>query len=255
MPGLARWFARSGAASAAALVGACSVVESTSTDRFAATGELVALSGGGAGAANACFTCHGLAGDGDGAGVPRLASLNVGYLESQLEAYADGRRRHEQMEWIAGRLSAAETKRVAAYYAAMPYPAEGALPRPAPLLYVAGDADRGLPACASCHGLMGEGIGPANPPLGGQPAAYLYHQLEEWRRGKRRSDAQGMMLRISQLLTPRESEALAAYAARLPGGPPSPAPPEASPEAHRAGPRNDALEPLLHVPESGRATE
>ena len=75
----------------------CTAVDSKSSDRFTETGELIAMSGGGAGAANACFTCHGLDGRGDGAGSPRLAGLDAGYLERQLIANSDGRRHHKQM--------------------------------------------------------------------------------------------------------------------------------------------------------------
>ena len=243
------------AAGAAALLGGCSVVESTSTDRFTASGELLALSGGRAGAANACFTCHGLDGLGDGAGSPRLAGLNQGYLERQLEAYADGRRRHAQMSWIASRLTPEHRHALSAYYAAMAY-SPGAMPNvPAPLLYVFGAPERGLPACAACHGLRGQGFGPANPPVGGQPAAYLAEQVDQWKRARRVNDPGKVMLHISQRLTPAESSALAAYAARLPGGPPSPESPEASPEARRVGLQSDVSEPLLHVPESARAAE
>ena len=207
---------------AAALVG-CGPIETDSTDRFSASGELIALSGGGAGAQNACFTCHGLEGQGDGAGSPRLADLEFGYLERQLEAFADGRRKHPVMSWVAHHLSPTERKRVSAFYAAMPYEPRAPLRAlPAPQLYGFGDPQRGLPACASCHGMYGQGVGQANPALGGQPAPYLLHQIEQWRRGERRNDPLDVMLRISQRLTPSEAERLAAYASRLPGEAPSP---------------------------------
>lgn len=234
---------------------ACTAADTTSLDRFEATGELVALSGGKAGAANACITCHGLHGGGNGAGAPRLAALDAGYLERQLIAYADGRRHHPQMSWIAQQLDPRARQRVSLYYAAMPYRGGTADAGGAPKLWLAGDAQRGLVACAACHGERGEGLGPANPPLAGQPAAYLAEQLEQWRQGRRRNDPGDVMLRISQLLTPAESRALARYAAQPGGYPSSPESPEASREARRAGPRNDASGPPLHVPESARAAE
>lgn len=240
-----------GLAAAALMLGGCGPVETTSVDRFSATGELIALSGGGAGASKACFTCHGLDGQGNGAGAPRLASMEFGYLERQLEAYGDGRRKNEVMEWVADHLSPVERKLVSAHYAAMPYvPESFDVPAP-PVLYVAGDPDRGLPACASCHGLLGQGIGPANPAIGGQPAAYLRHQIEQWRRGQRRSDPLNVMLRISQLLTPSEAADLSAYGATLPGDVSSPESREASPEARRSGPRSDASAPRQRASVSG----
>ncbi|AQR72830.1 hypothetical protein BXU08_03295 [Sphingomonas sp. LM7] len=227
----------------------CGQTDRSSTDRLAATGELVALSGGDAGAAKACIACHGVDGRGDGAGAPRLAGLDLGYLEAQLQAYADGRREHPEMHWIANRLRPDQRQSVSAYYAALPFtpkpqamPADGA----AASLYQQGDPGRGLASCASCHGARGEGLGPANPPLAGQPAAYLAEQLERWRSSKRRTDPENAMLRISRALSRAESSALAGYAAALPGDPPRPGSPAASPPAHRADPRNDASAPRRH---------
>ena len=237
----------------AGLLSGCGAVERTSADRFTRDGRLIALSGGDAGGANACFTCHGLYGRGNGAGAPRLAGLDVGYLNRQMESYASGTRRHPQMEWIARRLSPSQRQEVSAYYAAMRYeptPAAAPLP-PAPAIYVAGDPKRGLIPCAACHGLAGQGVGPANPPLGGQPAAYLAEQMEKWRLSERRNDPGNIMLRISRRLTPREIAAVSAYAATLPGGPPSPESPAASPAARRDGSRNDASAPPPRGAEQG----
>ncbi|MDQ3145086.1 MAG: c-type cytochrome [Pseudomonadota bacterium] len=201
-------------------VASCSVPERGSAERFSASGELIALSGADAGAANACFTCHGIDGLGDGAGVPRLAALDAGYLDAQLRAYADGRRYHAQMEWISSQLSERDRVEVSRYYAALPYEsAQASEAAPALALYVAGDPARGVPSCASCHGLQGEGVGLGNPPLAGQPAPYLAAQLHAWRDSKRRSDPGNIMLDISQRLTPAEVTALSAYAAALPGRP------------------------------------
>lgn len=229
-----------------------------STERLATTGELVALSGAGAGAENACIACHGLAGEGDGAFTPRLAGIDAGYLERQLIAYADGRRSHPQMSYIAQKIGSRERRAVAEYYASIAPPA-GAIPASrgdlAAALYHRGDPARGLAPCAACHGEQGEGIGPANPPLAGQPQGYLAAQLELWRQSRRRSDPGDIMLHVSQLLNPEEIAALAAYAGARPGGPPSREPPAASLAVRRDDPRSGASGPPLHVPESARARE
>ena len=159
------------------------------------------------------------------------------------------------MSWIAKQLSPVEKKLVAAYYAGMPYSAGSPSQLPPPMLYVTGDPARSLPSCASCHGLSGEGFGPAFPPLAGQPSPYLAEQMRQWRHSRRRSDPKDMMLHVSQRLTPAEIEALAAYAASLAGGPPNRGSPAAFPEARRGGPRNDASGPPLHVPGSARTAE
>src|SRR3546814_9980274 len=57
-----------------ALLAGCGTADPTSMERFKRTGHLIALSGGDAGAPNACFACHGLEGEGNGAGAPRLRS-------------------------------------------------------------------------------------------------------------------------------------------------------------------------------------
>ena len=245
-----------GSAVAALSLAACAAVDTTSAERFSATGEVIALSGASAGAANACFTCHGLDGAGDGAGTPRLAGLDSGYLERQLNAYADGRRDHLQMAWIAQRLGPTERRAVASHYAGLPF--AGTSRRAGPggeQLYRRGDAVRGIPACASCHGGNGEGIGPANPPLAGQPAHYIAGQLDAWRQSRRRNDPDDVMLAISQRLSPAERAAVARYASALPGGPPRPESAEALRSAHRAATRSDAPAPPRHVPEAARAAQ
>jgi len=155
---------------------------------------------------------------------------------------------------IARRLSAEDYRAVAAWYAALPPPEPNLGDQPDPDLLALGERiyHRGLPApatpvgrpdraqavrdeawkqakrvhprpdaavgpCARCHGAAGQGLGPAVPPLWGQPAAYLEAQLERWRLGKRQNSPGHVMLAISWRLQPRERAAVAAYAARLPG--------------------------------------
>ncbi len=226
------------------VLASCGTVDRGAADQFTATGELIALSGGDAGAPNACIACHGIDGRGNGAGTPRLAGLDRGYAAAQLEAYASGRRRHPEMEAIAKKLTAGQQDAVSAYYATLPFvpsAIETSVARDSiAILYHRGDPARGLASCASCHGARGEGIGPANPPLGGQPAAYLAEQLDRWRSSTRRNDPENVMLKISRALSLQESAALAAYASGLRGDPPRPESRAASPAARRGDPRNDA---------------
>lgn len=221
--------------------------------RFESSGELIALSGGGAGARGACITCHGLEGQGDAALVPRIAGLDQGYILRQLELYEAGQRRHPQMRWIAGRLDNDARVKVAKYYAALPWPPEraGGSANPAETastgcapaaatLYHSGDPSRGLRACADCHGPAGRGVGSGNPPLAGQSAAYVEEQLRAWRSGERYGDPQGAMTSISRRLHESELAPLSDYIGRLTGGPARPEPRGACPPARRPGPRSDA---------------
>lgn len=241
----AETFRRGALACVPLMLSACGVADRTAADRFVATGELVALSGGDAGAGSACFSCHGVDGRGNGAGAPRLAGLDRGYLTAQLEAYASGRRKHPEMHWIAKRLTPADRQTVSAYYAAMPYQPTGTVSAhlPGAALYHRGDPSRGLQACAVCHGTAGEGTGAANPALGGQPAGYLSEQLAAWRRSDRRNDPGNVMLEISRKLTPAEIAALGAYASGLPGGLPRQEFPATSRAVHRGDPRSDVSAP------------
>lgn len=206
-------------------------------DPFTASGEVIALSGGDGGPSQACFTCHGMSGQGDGHSTPRLAGLPAGYLQRQLIDYADGRRADKVMAPIAKDLDADDRRAVSDYYASLPTPPK-LTPATTPMaagggaaaLYHQGDPDRDLPACASCHGAAGEGIGPANPPLAAQPPAYLAEQMRRWRTSERRNDPLNVMLAISRRLTSREVEALAQYASALG---PAPAPATLSPAASR----------------------
>lgn len=201
-----------------AALGGCGDMARGGNPAFRATGEVIAMSGGDGGAANACASCHGLRGEGDGRLTPRLAGLDAGYLQRQLDDYANGRREHAEMRAVVRRLSGADRTKVSAYYAGLPATA-AELPRTS-ALYGA--------KCAACHGAKGEGLGPGNPPLAGQPPAYIEAQLDAWRSGKRR-DPMGVMLAVSRELVPAEVRLLASHgAAPLP-----PARPHRVPAASR----------------------
>lgn len=197
-----------------------------SRERWGATGELIAQSGGEGGARYACVSCHGVQGEGNGYDAPRLAGLPDGYLQKQMQDYAQKLRPHVVMRDVAGWLDSDERVRVSRYYAAM-HPAAlppatlAPVPAAAEELYNGGDPARGLLSCASCHGLAGSGAA-GGPPLGGQPAFYLARQLRDWQAGKRRNDGGNVMLEAAQKLTEAEVQALSRYLAQLPPAPPPP---------------------------------
>lgn len=214
------------------------------TDPFEATGETIAFSGGAAGPAGACSTCHGTRGQGDGNLAPRLAGLDQGYALRQLEHFASGARRNPQMYRIARRLDARAREKVTAYYAALPRGAGAGAATAngasagrvqdcrAATLYHVGDPARGVASCASCHGADGQGNA-GNPPLAGQPAPYLARQLDDWATGKRYGDADGAMTTISRALSAADRQAVAAYAAGLAGGGDGRSAPAACPRTRR----------------------
>ncbi len=70
-------------------------------------------------AAQVCQTCHGM----DGIGIVPMAANLAGqqdiYLVEQLQAFKTGKRKHEQMNIIAGMLSADDIDNVAAWYSGL----------------------------------------------------------------------------------------------------------------------------------------
>ncbi|MBV8092658.1 MAG: c-type cytochrome [Acetobacteraceae bacterium] len=185
-------------------------------------GAAIAANGTPAGLA-ACASCHGAKGEGNAdTGFPRLAGLAAPYIQSQLAAFASGRRENPIMTPLAKMLNAAETEAVADYYANLP----GAALRkgtPAPsgdgaIIALEGSWSKNIPPCVACHGPDGIGVSPDFPPLAGQPAAYLQAQLEAWQQGKRPPGPLGVMEAIAKRLSPAEAKAVADWFASLTQG-------------------------------------
>jgi cytochrome c553 len=197
---------------------ACERPDSRTDQALSANGRIIAMSGGAGGANNACFACHGLDGSGDGVSTPRLAGLEAGYLQKQMEDYASGLRADPVMTPVAKALDDRARRAVVAYYAELPTPSGGGT-EPAPIVWSRGDPARGLQACAACHGDRGQGVGGGQPALSGQPEAYTRAQLDRWRLAKRRNDPRGAMGDIARKLTSAEVDAMAAWLRRRPASP------------------------------------
>ncbi len=189
----------------------------------------------GVGAAQACQTCHGAAGEGLAqAGFPRLAALGAPYLQRQLDAFADGSRVNAVMMPIAQALSVTDRAALSAYYAALPVPTSPATAVPAvaasdpaglhkpagvgATLAISGRWADKLPACAQCHGPGGRGVGPDFPALTGQGALYLSNQLMAWKAGTRPPGPMGLMAVVAKKLSDAEVRAVADHFASLPTG-------------------------------------
>ena len=67
-----------------------------------------------------CAACHGANGVSVGDAIPNLAGQKSRYLEAQLAALKDGRRKNDIMNAIAAQLSAADIANLAAHFAAQP---------------------------------------------------------------------------------------------------------------------------------------
>lgn len=200
--------------SAAALLAGCNVPVVAPSPL---SGEAIAFGAGPGGARDACFTCHGLNGEGDGT-TPGLAGLSSGYMLKQLKDYAGHWRDEKTMTPIAARLSDADRIAVSDYYAGLPMPQPDAASTDLTglALFTTGDAARNLEPCAVCHTPDGKKFGEATPILAGQTAPYIRDQLIAWKESRRRNDARDVMGAIARKLTFGEIDSLARYAGALP---------------------------------------
>ena len=177
--------------------------------------------------APACVTCHGAQGEGMPAnGFPRLAGLNAGYLQTQLDAFAKGQRANAMMTPIAQTLRADEREAVARYYAGLSGSATMIEPIPemnsvGARLAIQGRWAQGLPACMQCHGAMGAGVGTVFPALAGQSSVYIENQLHAWQRGARAPGPLGLMKVVASKLSAADIQAVAAYFSALSASDPS----------------------------------
>jgi cytochrome c553 len=166
-------------------------------------------------AVDLCSTCHGPYGISTSPDFPILAAQRQGYLEAQIEAFRTHTRAekdaHDIMWGIAGNLDPAIIAGIAEYYAGQK-PAPGRVEDPATVargkeVYDKGLPERGIPACASCHGADAQGQA-IFPRLAGQHARYVTKQVNYIQSLVR---AAPVMHGIVKDLKPEEIRAVAAY--------------------------------------------
>jgi cytochrome c553 len=173
----------------------------------------------------ACASCHGAQGEGTSDEYfPRLAGKPSGYLYNQLVAFKDARRKYPPMNYLLEFLPDAYLKQIAEHFASLrpPFPAPAVpvvsneiLAR-GEALVTHGDPQRGVPACASCHGPAFSGMEPAIPGLLGLRASYISAQLGAWRYGTRTAAAPDCMQVVAGLLTEDDVKAVAAWLSSRP---------------------------------------
>ncbi|MFC5498878.1 c-type cytochrome [Caenimonas terrae] len=168
----------------------------------------------------ACSACHGKEGRAGPDGYyPRIAGKPAGYLYNQLLNFRDGRRHYGLMTRLVDPLSQAYLLEIAQYFAALDLPyvqphataASPALLQQGQSLTLQGDPQRGIPACALCHGPALTGVQPNTPGLIGLPRDYIASQLGAWRTGQRRAHAPDCMADVARRLAPDEITAVATW--------------------------------------------
>jgi len=169
--------------------------------------------------ANLCIGCHGADGNSSNPDWPSLAGQGEGYLAKQINDFKSGARKDGTMNAMVGSLSETDVANVSAFFASNKAKLGSAAKDQVELgkqIYRAGIADRGVAACASCHGPTGAGNPAASfPALSGQHAKYTMKALKDFSSGARDNDLNGMMRDVAGKLKDAEMKAVSEYVSGL----------------------------------------
>jgi cytochrome c553 len=170
-------------------------------------------------ATTVCAACHGADGNSIGAPNPKLAGQHPEYLFKQMKNFKSSERVNPIMNGMIAAFDENQMRDLAAYFGSQKLNGEQAKSKETlPVgqkIFRAGDASKGLPACAGCHGPSGAGIPAQFPRIGGQLADYVETQLKGFRDGSRANDPNKMMRTIALKMTDAEIKAVADYVAGL----------------------------------------
>ncbi|MBK8743318.1 c-type cytochrome [Propionivibrio sp.] len=171
-----------------------------------------------------CVGCHGADGNSPISANPILAGQGSAYLFKQLTQFKseDGKpavRNNPIMSGMTAALSIDDMKNLALYFSQQKMKpatsADAKLVEAGKSLWRKGDFERGIPACAGCHGPAGAGVPAQYPRLAGQYAEYTESQLKNFRSEDRSNDPEMMMRSIAEKLSDKQIKAVADYAAGL----------------------------------------
>jgi cbb3-type cytochrome c oxidase subunit III len=174
-------------------------------------------------ATQVCATCHGADGNSTGGAYPKLAGQHAEYLVKELKNFKiqpgakAPERNNPVMSGIAAALSDQDMINVSAYFESQKAKPGFAHNKNTVALgqkiYRGGIAEKGVPACAACHGPTGAGIPVQYPRLAGQWADYTTAQLTAFQEGVRTNSEP--MRQIAARLSTDEIKAVADYIAGL----------------------------------------
>ena len=175
-------------------------------------------------AESVCIACHGADGNSAVATNPNLAGQIPEYLHKQLsnfKAVGDkpAVRNSPIMGGMAAMLSEEDMKSLSVYFSQQKLKPSAAkdpvLVAEGQKIWRMGDFNKGVPACAGCHGAAGAGLPAQYPALSGQYAEYTEDQLKKFRLDERANDQEKVMRTIAAKLSDRQIKAVAEYAAGL----------------------------------------
>ena len=171
-----------------------------------------------------CVACHGADGNSPTSANPILAGQGAAYLFKQLTEFkaTDGKpalRNNPTMAGMTAALSVDDMKGLALYFSQQKRKPASAtdekLVAVGKNLWRKGDFEKGIAACAGCHGPAGAGVPAQYPRLAGQYAEYTDLQLKNFRSEERSNDPEKMMRSIADKLSDKQIRALADYVAGL----------------------------------------
>lgn len=150
-----------------------------------------------------CAGCHGEKGNSKTATTPSLAGQDNAYLVAAMKNYAQGTRRHADMQNAVKSLKEAEIASIAAYFAVQtPAKPDVRIPEAPEVM---------AQKCNRCHGDQGLSTDTKVPRIAGQSEAYLADTLRAYKSGARTNSA---MKAMADVLSELEIKAIAAHYAR-----------------------------------------
>lgn len=169
-----------------------------------------------------CAACHGADGNSPASIYPKLAGQNASYIVKQLKDFqlamntgGEKGRNAPTMMGMSAMLTEQNMLDLAAFYASKTMkleetPAE--VVKAGQQLYRGGDIERGISACAACHGPRGNGNEAAKfPKISNQHADYIKAELQKFSTGERGNDLNGMMHDIAYEMRPEDMDIIAQY--------------------------------------------
>jgi cytochrome c553 len=153
-----------------------------------------------------CAACHGQNGvPTDPKTIPIIWGQERAYLFKQMRNYRNGERENAIMTPLAKAVAEEDLRKIAAYFAAKPWPLQKAAATPPP-------PPKGIAQCQPCHQPNFQG-GPPAPRLAGLSYEYLVASMRSFSTEQRANN--GDMPKFMQMLTESERDAIARYLSDL----------------------------------------
>lgn len=161
--------------------------------------------------AQACVACHGADGNSPVPSFPSIAGQPRQFIEMSLIMFREGRRINEAMKPLVDKMSNADVRDLAQFFASQKMAAPAA--QSTPEVAARGKAITEANNCVQCHTATLTGQQHI-PRLAGQHRDYLLAQLKGFKAGTR-ADFDGTMTSAAQALAPADLELVADYLSTL----------------------------------------